>query len=89
MQIPQSIQTLRPTNYPSRIPDLSADLAFAGRAAIYLDKQGLDHQAVLQCLIEEFELDRETAEAVASLAADESPSCVGSPPPSGAASRVG
>jgi hypothetical protein len=29
----------------------------------------LDHRAVVKCLIEEFELDRETAEAVASLAA--------------------
>jgi hypothetical protein len=70
MQFPQSIQTLRSTNTPSRTPaDRSEDLAFAGRAAVYLDKQGLDHPAVVKCLIEEFELDRETAEAVASLAA--------------------
>ena len=68
MQIPESIHPLRP-NYASLAPDRSADLAFAGRAALYLDKQGLDHRAVVKCLIEEFELDRETAEAVASLAA--------------------
>jgi hypothetical protein len=69
MQFPQSIRTLRSTT-PSRTPaDRSEDLAFAGRAAVYLDKQGLDHRAVVKCLIEEFELDQETAEAVASLAA--------------------
>jgi hypothetical protein len=67
MQFPQSTQILLS---PSRIPaDRSEDLAFAGRAALYLDRQGLDHRAVVKCLIEEFELDRETAEAVASLAA--------------------
>jgi hypothetical protein len=70
MQFPQSRHTLRSTSSPSRTPaDRSEDLAFAGRAAVYLDKQGLDHRAVVKCLIEEFELDRETAEAVASLAA--------------------
>lgn len=66
----QSTQTRRSTMTPSRTPaDRSEDLAFAERAAVYLDKQGLDHRAVVKCLIEEFELDRETAEAVASLAA--------------------
>lgn len=45
------------------------DLAFAGRAALYLEKKGLSHGDVVQCLIDEFELDRETAEAVVSLAA--------------------
>ena len=45
------------------------DLAFAGRAAMYLEKKGLDHRAVVQCLIDEFELDRGTAEAIASMAA--------------------
>jgi hypothetical protein len=70
MQFPQSPQALRSTNTPSRTSaDRFEDLAFAGRAALYLDKQGLDHRAVVKCLIEEFELDRETAEAVASLAA--------------------
>jgi hypothetical protein len=70
MQFAQSTQTHRSTSPPSRIPAYrSEDLAFAGRAALYLDKQGLDHRAVVKCLIEEFELDRETAEAVASLAA--------------------
>ena len=70
MQFPQSTQTLRLVNTPSLVPvDHSEDLAFAGRAALYLEKQGLDHRAVVKCLIEELELDRETAEAVASLAA--------------------
>ena len=70
MRFPHSTQTFRSTITPSRTSaDRSEDLAFAGRAALYLDKQGLDHRAVVKCLIEEFELDRETAEAVASLAA--------------------
>ena len=52
------------------IPVTSADeVAFAERAALYLEKQGLDHQAVVQVLIEELELDLETAEALADLAA--------------------
>lgn len=66
MQLAESIQTLRSS---TSLADGSEDLAFAERAAVYLDKQGLDHRAVVKCLIEEFELDRETAEAVASLAA--------------------
>lgn len=47
----------------------SQDLSFARRAAVYLDKQGLDEGAIVRCLMDEFELDRVTAEAVASLAA--------------------
>lgn len=54
---------------PKILDDPTEDLAFAQRAAQYLDKKGLDHLAVVQCLVDEFELDRETAEAVASLAA--------------------
>ncbi len=70
MQFPQSTQNLRSTSSLWRISaDRSEDLAFAERAALYLDKQGLDHRAVVKCLIEELELDRDTAEAVASLAA--------------------
>lgn len=68
MQFPQSTQALR-SAIASTPPDRSEELAFAGRAALYLDKQGLDHRAVVKCLIEEFDLDRATAEAVASLAA--------------------
>jgi hypothetical protein len=49
--------------------DRAHDLAFAERAALYLEKQGLDHEAVVRCLVNELELDRETAEAVAALAA--------------------
>jgi hypothetical protein len=48
---------------------LSQDLSFARRAAAYLDKQGLDEDAIVRCLMDEFDLDRVTAEAVASLAA--------------------
>jgi hypothetical protein len=70
MRFPQSTDTLRSAKTPSLTPaDRSEDLAFAERAALYLDKQGFDHRAVVKCLIEELELDRETAEAVASLAA--------------------
>lgn len=49
--------------------DRAHDLAFAERAALYLEKQGLDHEAVVRCLVDELELDRKTAEAVAALAA--------------------
>jgi hypothetical protein len=45
------------------------DLELAGRAVIYLEKHGLDRESVVRCLIEEFELDRETAKAVVALAA--------------------
>jgi len=45
------------------------DLAFARRAAVYLDRRGLDEEAIVRCLMDEFDLDRVTAEAVASLAA--------------------
>ena len=57
---------------PYRVPETNerlADLSFAGRAAIYLEKQGLDSEAVVRCLMTEFDLDRETAEALADLAA--------------------
>lgn len=57
---------------PYRVPDADqrvADLAFAGRAAIYLEKQGLDEEAVVRCLMDEFDLDRKTAIALAGLAA--------------------
>lgn len=46
-----------------------ADLDFASRAVIYLEKNGLDTDEVVECLIDEFELDRETAQEMASLAA--------------------
>ena len=69
MQFPESTQTISVISPSRNSTDRSEDLAFAGRAALYLDKKGLDHRAVVKCLIEEFELDRATAEAVASLAA--------------------
>jgi hypothetical protein len=51
------------------VQEPNQDMAFARRAAVYLDRQGLDEQAIVQCLMDEFELDQTTAEAVASLAA--------------------
>jgi hypothetical protein len=51
------------------VQEPNQDMAFARRAAVYLDRQGLDEQAIVQCLMDEFELDHATAEAVASLAA--------------------
>ena len=68
MQLLQARSTIQDP-LPNIIDDPLDDLAFASRAAIYLEKKGLNHRAVVQCLIEEFELDQETAEAVASLAA--------------------
>jgi hypothetical protein len=50
-------------------PDHAEELAFAQRAAAYLDHEGLDRPAVVRCLIEELQLDADTAEAVAALAA--------------------
>jgi hypothetical protein len=44
-------------------------MALAEGAARYLTRQGLDHQAIVRCLVDEFELDRATAEALADLAA--------------------
>ena len=63
----QTLQLVGPWSEPTIDP--AEEMAFAERAAVYLDSQGLDHRAVVRCLIEEFELDRETAEAVADLAA--------------------
>lgn len=50
-------------------PDALEELAFAERAVTYLEKQGVDHQGIVMCLMKELELDRETAEALAKLAA--------------------
>ena len=67
---PQNTMLLQSTQMTFDIPDdLEREMALAERAAEYLDKQGLDHLAVVRCLIEEFELDNETAEALADLAA--------------------
>lgn len=49
--------------------DIDPDMALAEGAAQYLTRNGLDHQAIVRCLVEEFELDRATAEALADLAA--------------------
>lgn len=54
---------------PTPRQDRAQDLALAEGAARYLERQGLERKAVVQCLIDEFELDRETAEALAELAA--------------------
>ena len=48
--------------------DRAQDLALAEGAARYLGRQGLEREAVVQCLVDEFELDRETAESLAELA---------------------
>jgi hypothetical protein len=65
-----SLQSMDLMESTLEIPvDRAEDLAFAERAALYLEKQGLDHQEVVRCLITELELDEETAEAVAALAA--------------------
>lgn len=48
--------------------DQAQELALAGRAARYLERQGLEREAVVQCLIDEFELDRSVAETLAELA---------------------
>ena len=67
---PQKTMLLQSTQMTFDIPDdPERELALAERAAEYLDKQGLDHLAVVRCLIEEFELDVQTAEALADLAA--------------------
>ena len=67
---PQDTMLMQSTQIAFEIPDDEArELALAERAAEYLEKQGLDHLAVVRCLIEEFELDVETAEALADIAA--------------------
>ena len=67
---PQNTMLLQSTQMTFESPDdHERELALAERAAEYLDKQGLDHLAVVRCLVEEFELDVQTAEALADLAA--------------------
>lgn len=63
----KSVQSTRSS--PTASVNRTRELAFAGRTALYLEKQGLDQEAVIQCLIDELELDRETAKALATLAA--------------------
>lgn len=46
-----------------------SDLEFATRAVIYLEKKGLRTEEVIECLMDEFDLDRETARGLASIAA--------------------
>jgi hypothetical protein len=46
-----------------------SDLEFATRAVVYLEKKGLGFEEVIECLMDEFDLDRETARALASVAA--------------------
>jgi hypothetical protein len=36
---------------------------------VYLEKKGLGFEEVIECLMDEFDLDRETARALASVAA--------------------
>jgi hypothetical protein len=46
-----------------------SDMEFATRAVIYLEKKGLRTEEVVECLMDEFDLDRETARRLASIAA--------------------
>jgi hypothetical protein len=46
-----------------------SDIEFATRAVIYLEKKGLRTEEVVECLMDEFDLDRETARRLASIAA--------------------
>ncbi len=48
------------------LPDPGRDLALAERAVTYLRGRGLDDQAVVQCLLDEFGIDLATAETMAS-----------------------
>lgn len=47
------------------LPNPALDRALAEQAVAYLRGRGLDDQAVVQCLREEFEIDLATAEAMA------------------------
>jgi hypothetical protein len=49
--------------------DPDQDLALAEGAAMYLTRKGLDHEAIVRCLVDEFDLERATAEALADLSA--------------------
>jgi hypothetical protein len=49
--------------------EYQADLDFATRAVVYLEMRGLDEDEVVDCLMDEFDFDRETARELASLAA--------------------
>ncbi len=57
------------THFPEMSTDKDLDLGFAGRAVVYLEKSGLDADEVVDCLMDEFDLDRDTAVELASLAA--------------------
>ena len=46
-----------------------SDLDFAGKAVDYLGKKGLTSEEVIDYLVEEFNLDRDTARALATRAA--------------------
>jgi len=55
--------------FPEVLADNEIDLDFASRAVVYLEKSGLQADEVVDCLMVEFDLDRETAVELASLAA--------------------
>jgi hypothetical protein len=46
-----------------------ADLDFAGQAVVYLEKSGFGVDEVVACLVDEFDLDLDTARELAALAA--------------------
>lgn len=47
--------------------DPGLDMTLAEGAAMYLTRKGLGHEAIVRCLVEEFELDRSTAELLIEL----------------------
>lgn len=47
------------------VPDPGRDMALAQQAVTYLRERGLDEQAVVQALRDEFEIDVDTATAIA------------------------
>lgn len=46
-----------------------SDLEFAAQAVVYLEKKGLHVDEVVDCLVSEFDLNRETARALVAVAA--------------------
>lgn len=46
-----------------------SDLEFAARAVVYLEKKGLSVDEVIDYLIDEFDIDRDTARALVAIAA--------------------
>ncbi|MBI5157541.1 MAG: hypothetical protein HZA58_05940 [Acidimicrobiia bacterium] len=56
---------LNTSSWVGDLPDPRRDRALAEQAVTYLRGRGLDDQAVVQCLRDEFEIDLATAESMA------------------------